>query len=209
MRRCRKCGNKLQKGNKYCSMCGNPANVFKQEVSIKRVIVSVCIVLLIGAVDLWSIINNQYDYMHDTRIFDTISDLSFIDDYVIEDNLEDKQISNVSNENLLQSKQVMIDYNGRKIKIYAYVFSNTKDCLEYAQDVSGNYYEDIYIRKNGKMSWSYYKGVSFLGLFQSEKLIVFSEEKAYVIKAKISQKKFNEFIEFFMEQLPLEVQISY
>ena len=59
------------------------------------------------------------------------------------------------------------------------------------------------------MSWSYYKSVSLFRLYQSEKLIVFSEEKAYVIKAKISEKKFNEFIEFFMEQLPLEVQISF
>ena len=73
-----------------------------------------------------------------------------------------------------------------KIKIYAYVFSNTEDCLEYAQEVSGNYYEDIYIKNNGKMSWSYYKSVSLFRLYQSEKLIVFSEEKAYVIKAKIS-----------------------
>ena len=103
-------------------MCGNPVNVFKQEVSTKKVIVSVCVVLLLGAIDLWISLNNQYDYMHDTKIFDTINDLSFIDDYVIENNLEDNQISNDSNANLSQAKQVMIDYKGSKIKIYAYVF---------------------------------------------------------------------------------------
>lgn len=55
----------------------------------------------------------------------------------------------------------------------------------------------------------YYKHISFLNIYQSEKLLVFSNEKAYVISAKIPEKDFNHFIEYFMEQLPLEVQMTF
>jgi hypothetical protein len=73
--------------------------------------------------------------------------------------------------------------------------------------VSGhNYFHNYNGEHNGKY---YHKKISFFNIFQSQKLLVLSDEKAYVIKANISDKKFNEFIEYFMAQLPTKFEYTY
>lgn len=175
----------------------------KRFIIISSVIV---IMLFLSLCSLILSIINDYDYKNKTRIFNSIDDLNFIDKYVIEEDIKsyDKIISRYE-KHLLDCKNVRIKYNGKKIDIHSYVFKSPEYCLDYAGEVSGNNYYELYMRNGRKLSMYYHKQI----IFFSEKLLVFSGEKVYVIHSKSSQKNFNKFIEYFMEQLPLEVQMSF
>ena len=177
----------------------------------KRLMISFGIVGIICIVSfcmLLSSINERYDYKTKSRMFESIDDLSFIDEYVIEEDIKlDDDILDAYESYFSESKTVTIEYNGNKIYIFAYTFESTDHCIEYAKEVSGNNYKHLY--SGDDISQYYYKHTSFLNIFESEKLLVFSNEKAYVISAKISEKAFNEFIEYFMNQLPTKVEMKY
>ena len=163
-------------------------------------IVSLC--LVVSLCMTLSSIRNLYDYENESRIFDSIDDLSFIDEYVIKSPIIDSYKPYFS-----ESKTATIEYNDKKINIFAYTFENIEHCVEYASNVSGNRYETL--PSGDDISLYYYRHRSFLNMFQSEQLLIFSNEKAYVISAKIPEKVFNEFIAYFMHQLPVQVQMTY
>lgn len=174
----------------------------------KRLIISLSIVGVLVILSFCMMIvstKKRYDYRNNSRIFETIEDLDFIDEYVVEENIN--LDNNILEEYVSESKTVSIEYNENEINIFAYVFTDIEHCLEYAQKVSGNNYKKTY--SGGNIARHYYKHTSFLNMAQTEKLLVFSNEKAYVITAKISDKKFNEFITYFMGQLPIKVEMVY
>ena len=177
----------------------------------KRIIFTTSIVgilLIIIFCMMISSINNNYDYENNSKMFEKIEDLNFLDQYVVEENIElDKHAIKVGKENIIGNKTVSIEYNGDKISIFAYVFSNSVYCLEYASEVSGNDYANFY--DSDSITKYCYRYKSFLNIFPSEELLVFSREKAYVISAKISEKDFNDFIEYFINQLPIELEMTY
>ncbi len=166
--------------------------------------------VIVGAIVLASMgmlivsVVNGYDYQNNSRIFEELSDLDFLDEYATEDSITDGR---VEAESVSKSKAVRINYNGNEIDIFAYTFIDTESCIEYANKVSGNNYKNSY--DSGEISRYYYKHTSFLNIFQTEELLVFSNENAYVIKSKIPEKEFNEFMEYFMTNLPLAVEIAY
>ena len=177
----------------------------------KALIISCCIVviLLIVTFCMMSLSSNEkYDYKNESRMFESVDDFAFLDEFVIEENLNlDKDILNAPHADFSEHKTITIEYNGKKINVFAYEFKNTHCCVEYANKASGNNYKTLDLDKN--ISRYYYKHTSFFNIFQSEKLLVFSNEKAYVISAKISEKEFNEFIKYFMSQLPTKMEMTY
>ncbi len=176
----------------------------------KRFIISLGIVgvlVVVSCCMILSSIKNRYDYENESRMFETIDDLAFIDEYIVEQNINDEDISDANEAYFLESKTVTIEYNGNKINVFAYTFESTEYCIEYANKASGNNYKNLY--SGDDISQYYYKHTSFINIVQSEKLLVFSNEKAYVISAKISEKDFNEFIKYFMNHLPTKVKIAY
>lgn len=177
------------------------------------------LLILFSIVGVWLIVSfcmirlsikNSYDYKNNTRMFETVDDLAFIDEYVVEENIRlDDVILDTFEEYLLENKTVTIEYNGIKINIFAYTFESTECCIEYANKVSGNNYKPFY---SGDDISEYYHELDSNLISQREKLLVFSNEKAYVISVKMTVKElseFREFIEFFMNQLPIEVKIKY
>jgi len=169
---------------------------------IALVIVGAMVVASMGML-IVSVVNG-YDYQNNSRIFEDISDLDFLDEYATEESITDGRVDAQS---VYKSKAVRINYNGNEIDIFAYTFIDTASAIKYANKVSGNNYDLNY--DGGEISRYYYKHTSFLNIFQSEELLVFSNENAYVIKSKIPEKEFNEFIEYFMTNLPLAVEITY
>lgn len=143
--------------------------------------------------------NNQYDYAHNSRIFEDINDLAFLDEFVVDGKISDNKIKDINYED---SKTVKIKYDNHEICIFAYDFSTVEECQKYAQNVSGNDYRKI-------EAHYFYKHTSFLNIIQSEELLMFCNDKAYVISAKIPESEFNEFIEYFMNQLPTVTQLDY
>lgn len=137
-------------------------------------------------------------------MFERIEDLDFLDEFAKTENIQDKNAVGIAYE---ESRTCKIFYQNCEIYIYAYLFTTTENCLAYANKVSGNNYNRLYDNEN--ISMYYYKHTSFFNIVQTEKLLVFDDEKAYVISAKISEKDFNIFIDYFMSQLPLSVEMSY
>lgn len=179
----------------------------------KRMIVSLsvgAVIVLLSVCMMISSVMNGYDYKNNSKIYENIGNLDFLDEYIVEENIKrkDKNIKQFE-EGILDCKNVIVEYDGSKIYIHSYIFKSSESCLDYVRAVNGNDYEELYIKNDGKLSMYYYKHISFLNIYQSEKLLVFSNEKAYVISAKIPEKDFNHFIEYFMEQLPLEVQMTF
>ena len=176
-----------------------------------RIIISlttVGVILIASFCMLIGSVNNAYDYKNNSYIFETISELNFLNEYVVEEGLNlDKKIAQIASEEIQQSKTVKINYNGSEIYVFAYIFSSVNSCIDYANKVSSNDYQKFYNGNNLAKYFYYHK--SFLNLFQSEELLVFSNEKAYVVKAKISDKKFNQFITYFMGELNTKVEFTY
>ena len=178
--------------------------MFRTEMKIdkKRLIFALAftaVLVILSICMLITSIKNGYDYENNSRMFESMSDLAFLDELVTDENSKDNNIKNISYKD---SKVVKIQYNNREICIYAYDFSTVTECQKYARNVSGNDYQDI-------EAHSFYKHTSFLNIIQSEELLVFCNDKAYVISAKIPETEFNEFMEYFMNQLPTVVQMDY
>ena len=146
-------------------------------------------------------IRNRFDYESNSRIFDSISDLDFLNEFALDESIKDKYISDIEFDD---SRTVLADYNGNKIRIYAYDFSSVENCLEYAENVSGNNY--LYSYNGEDIAWYYYEFSLFL---LNERLLVFYNDKAYVLSARLSEQEFNEFVVYFMSKMPTAVQITY
>lgn len=144
-------------------------------------------------------IKNGYDYENNSRMFESVGDLAFLNELITDENIKDNNIKDISCED---SKLVKIKYDNYEICIFAYDFSTVEECKKYARNVSGNDYKDI-------EAHYFYKHTSFLNIVQSEELLVFCNDKTYVISAKMPEHEFNSFIEYFMTQLPIAVQMDY
>ena len=173
----------------------------KRKIALRVILsISLIFVLLITV----SCSSNRFDYKNNSRMFERIEDLKFLDEFAKTENIQDKNAVGIAYE---ESRTCKIFYQNWEIYIYAYLFTTTENCLVYANKVSGNNYNRLY--DNESISMYYYKHTSFFNIVQTEKLLVFDDEKAYVISAKISEKDFNIFIDYFMSQLPLSVEMSY
>ena len=47
-----------------------------------------------------------------------------------------------------EDSNITVYYNGKKIDIHSYIFDSPESCLEYAGEVSGNYYKELSIFRN-------------------------------------------------------------
>ena len=86
---------------------------------------------------LISSIKNRYDYENKSRMFESINDLDFLDEFVIED------IDDIA-KNFTEGKSVQIKFDGEKINVYAYKFADNKSCRNFAEEISGNE-KEIYV----------------------------------------------------------------
>ncbi len=189
-------------------MNGNKTASALDKKSLVFTIIALVLIFIITIAMALSDEHNRFDYKNNSRIFNSTSDLAFLDEYIVEENIKlDKNIFDAYEAYFSENKTVLLEYNGNKIYLFAYTFSNTDCCLEYANKVSGNNYKRNY--DGNSISRYYYKTVSLLNIYQSRKLLVFQNNKAYVISAKISEKDFTQFVEYFMSQLPTKVEITY
>lgn len=95
----------------------------------KRVIFSIIIVSLLLGISLFMIISsvkNGYDYENESKMFESINDLDFLDEFVIED-IDDIALT------FTEGKSVQIEYDGGKINIYAYTFADENVCVDFAE----------------------------------------------------------------------------
>ena len=125
----------------------------------KRLIFSIIIVSLLLGISLFMIISsvkNGYDYENESKMFESINDLDFLDEFVIED------IDDIAS-TFTEGKSVQIEYDGCKIKIYAYTFADENVCVDFAEQFTGNKYSDIDIENR---PIHFYKHFSFLNIFQ-------------------------------------------
>ena len=185
-------------------------SVIPHGIDKKRLLITVILVIVLIAISIIMAIsaqNNRFDYKNNSYIFGTVNDLSFIDEYVVEENIQlDKHIFNTYESCLSEYKTVHLDYNGKKINVFAYTFTDTDFCLDYVKDVTGSNYKSL---NNGNIASYYYKHTSFFNIYQSEKLVVFQNNKCYAISAKMSQDDFNQFVEYFMNNLPVKLEMTY
>lgn len=166
------------------------------------------VLLIVALVMMISSQNNKFDYKNKSTMFENINDLSFLNEDIVEESINlDEDISDDCESSLSEKRTVLLEYNGNRIYVFAYVFDTVDSCLEYANKVSGNNYKRNY--EGNDIARYYYKHTSFFNIFQTEKVLVFQNNQAYVISAKIPEKDFNEFVEYYMSQLPNKVEMLY
>lgn len=176
----------------------------KRKIIIFSILGVFCIQVVVGF--CWLLLTH-YDYDNKTRMFNTVDDLSFINEYIVEEDIKlDDAITDELKTYVLESKTVTIEYEGHKIDIFAYTFESTENCIEYATKVSGSDYNYFYT--GDSISMFHYDGnANIFGA--TEKLLVFSNEKAYVIKSEMPTNNFNKFIDYFMNQLPIKFKMEF
>ena len=158
--------------------------------------------LLLGGGMLVTSLTNNYDYQNKTRMFNTVEDLSFLDDKVV-DTVQDKHIAKLSP---AASKTVKVEYEGKTYSIFAYEFQSQEDSFAYGQAVSGNNYQKAY-ETSGDTAGRYYRYSAAVVIPISNKLLVFNGNNALYIETKsVKKKQFNQFVDYLFTNLPQKVE---
>lgn len=146
---------------------------------------------------------NTYDYKDKSYIFESISDLDFLNEYQ-KDEIEDKSLKN---EKIVDSKNISMTYENKVFNFHAYIFESLDDTISYASRVTGNKYEALV--KDNELSMYYYYSKSFLGLGTTSQTLIFSNDKAYYFNSSCSSSVYSSFTEFYMSNLIIKVEFSY
>lgn len=175
-------------------------------VKKKRIIAAIIaagIILVLSFVLIIISTADNYDYKNNTYIFNNIEDLDFLNDKVVKSNIEDKKLGNL---NYSSSRTVQVEFNGANYKLFAYKFNSRKDVYAYGKAVSGNDYSEMY-EKYGKTGWRYFEYYAIVVIPIHDKLLVFDNTNVLYIEGHVSQKKFNEFVDYLFANLPQKVDI--
>lgn len=176
------------------------------EKSKKRVIcaiVAVCVVLVLVFVSIMTNTSNSYNFKNNAYIFETIEDLDFLNDHIVDDNIKDKNLGNL---NYSASKCMRIKFDGNNYKLFAYEFNSVEDSFIYGEVVSGNDYQRAY-KDTGIISHYYHAHYSFIFVQLSCKVLVLNGTNSLYIEAKgIDHKQLNKFFDYLFSHLPQKVE---
>lgn len=147
---------------------------------------------------------NKYDYQNNACIFNTIEDLDFLNDDIVEDDIKDTKLGNLS---CASNKSVQVKYDGRNYRLFAYEFNSIEDVFSYGKAVTGNDYQNICERfENNSWCYSEYYAITVIPI--SSRMFVFQEANVLYVESKgISQKQFNKFIDYLFTNLPQKVDL--
>lgn len=181
----------------------------KETVKGLVIIVSVVLLMIMGLILVSIFVSNVPKVIENPRIYENFDDLQFLDEYVIAENqYNDKKIKGY---NVVEQKNITIEYEGIQSYFVAYVFENDKDCRDYASSVSGNDYD--YTTKNKHVYdisslWYNHKTNWMFKTTRKGQFLAFFENKVYYVKSYASSKKFEKLINFINLQLPQQFEIK-
>lgn len=120
-------------------------------------------------------------------IFDDFSELSFLDEYIIENNEIGDDLDKITTEGL----NIKLEYNGVKYDIQTYQFITPEECRKFVSKQTGNTIESIFDNTHVyHKSGSSYLFKNYFG-FKEGKYIVHEDNKCYFVKSKTNKKNFN------------------
>ena len=168
---------------------------------LRLILLAVFLFVLLGAGTVITGLINNYDYRNKTYIFNTVDDLNFLEDKVVE-TIKDKHAAKLSYD---ASRTVKVEFEGDQYSLFAYEFHSSEDTFAFGKAVSGNDYQSAY-ESSGDTSGRYYHYSAIVVIPISNKLLVFKEKNAIYIETKgIKKKQFNKFVEYLFSNLPQKV----
>ncbi len=165
----------------------------KQAILLSVVIVG--LMLVISFINMGIDMRNSYDLDNNAYMFESLADLSFLDEYAVEKELTD------------QNKTIELLYDGETYAVSAFVFESKESAWACAKRISGNDYQKLN-GELGNINFRYSQTKSFLGLFVSRKTLIVSDNKLLLIEGKSDAKEYAAFLGFVMEHLSLKVDFT-
>lgn len=170
-----------------------------------RIIISVVIVMVLFIV--WVVFtvkdeNNKYDIKSNSYIFETMSDLDFLNDNEIMEIDDKHEIGCISR------RCVKIKYDNTNFNVYAYEFASKEQAWVYARKINGNNYSSLY-KDTNSTNFYYSTTTNIFGIYQSRLTMVISENKVLLISSNCNSKKYTHFLTYLFEQLPLRVEYKF
>jgi len=176
--------------------------VSTQPTNKSNVVPIIILIAIIALAFVSSIILHiKYDYLlkNDLYIFENISDLSFLDEYIIKDDIPDKA------DNYTQRKCVDVKYNGKTYSVYAYTFKTNEAAFKYASKKSKSDYNALY-EQTGETDFYFGKTTSLFGLFNNRKTLLVSKNNVLILEGKTGAKDYSDFLGFVFEKLPQKIE---
>lgn len=171
----------------------------------KRIIITVVsvLILIICCVVLMIVDkNNAYDIENKSYIFETMSDLDF---------LNDNEIIEIDDKHKIDSiigRSVKVKYENKYFNVYAYEFESKEQAWVYAEKISGTDYSSFY-EMIKSTNFYYTKTVNILAIYQNRLTMVISENKVLHISSHCNSKKYAKFLNYLFIRLPLRVEYKF
>ena len=172
--------------------------MLSRKIDKKRLWISIAIVglmLVVSFINIGIDRRHAYDLENQTRIFDSLLDLSFLDKYATENNQND------------QRRMITVIYNEETYTVSAFVFESKEGAWTFAKEISGSNYQKLN-EELGRNHFHYSQVKSFLGLFSSRKSMIISDNKILLIEGSGSAKDYAAFVDFVMRHLPQKVDFT-
>ena len=168
------------------------------------IFIMVAVVLVVGLLVANLIVDAKfaYDYENGSYIFDTIDDLNFLNDYVVDMEVEDV---NVGELRYTASKVACIEYKGQYFNLFAYEFESAEDALTYASTVAGTDVKQALEAANAQSGHFNSSMTSLLGSRITKITMINQNKVLHVLISGLGKKLEYEFITWLMSNLPTQV----